>query len=99
MPFGLTNAPAVFQAMISDVLRDFLDHFMYVYSDDILTYSPDLATHQEHVKQVLKRLLDNHLYVKAEKKCFSCQICLVPGLTVAPGKVQMDPAKVCAVAE
>ena len=45
MPFGLTNAPAVFQAMINDVLRDFLDHFVYVYLDDILIYSPDLETH------------------------------------------------------
>ena len=45
MPFGLTNAPAVFQAMINDVLRDFLDHFVYVYLDDILIYSPDLDTH------------------------------------------------------
>lgn len=40
MPFGLTNLPAVFQTMIKDVLRDFLDHFVYVYSDDVLIYSP-----------------------------------------------------------
>ena len=59
MPFGLTNAPVVFQAMINDVLRDFL------FLDDILIYSPDLATHQDHVNQVLKRLLEHHLYVKA----------------------------------
>ena len=58
MPFGLTNAPAVFQAMINDVLRDFLDQFVYVYLDDILIYSPDLATHQDHVTQVLNRLLE-----------------------------------------
>lgn len=25
MPFGLTNAPAIFQIMINEVLRDFLD--------------------------------------------------------------------------
>uniref|UniRef100_A0A3B4U1I2 ribonuclease H n=1 Tax=Seriola dumerili TaxID=41447 RepID=A0A3B4U1I2_SERDU len=70
MPFGLTNAPAVFQAMINDVLRDFLDQFVYVYLDDILIYSSDLNTHKHHVCQVLKRLLDNHLYVKAEKSEF-----------------------------
>lgn len=28
MPFGLTNAPAVFQALIDDVLRDMLDKFV-----------------------------------------------------------------------
>lgn len=41
MPFGLTNAPAVFQAMVNDVLRDFLNHFVFVYVDDILIFSRD----------------------------------------------------------
>ena len=99
MPFGLTNAPAVFQAMINDVLRDFLDHFVYVYLDDILIYSPDLATHQDHVNQVLKRLLENHLYVKAEKSVFHAETVSFHGFSVAPERVQMDPAKVSAVAE
>lgn len=39
MPFGLTNAPAVFQAMINEVLGDFIDQFVYVYLDDILSIS------------------------------------------------------------
>lgn len=30
MPFGLTNAPAVFQALINDVLRDMLNRFVFV---------------------------------------------------------------------
>ncbi len=35
LPFGLSNAPAVFQALVNDVLRDMLDRFIYVYLDDI----------------------------------------------------------------
>ena len=99
MPFGLTNAPAVFQAMINEVLRDFLDHFVYVYLDDILIYSPDLETHKDHVNQVLKRLLGNELYGKAEKSVFHADTVSFLGFIVAPGRVQMDPTKVSAVAD
>ena len=35
MPFGLTNAPAVFQTLVNDLLRDFINHFVIVYLDDI----------------------------------------------------------------
>ena len=99
MPFGLTYASAVFQSIINDVLRDFLDHFIYVCLDDILIYSPDLDTHSEHVNRVLKRLLENQLYVKTEKSAFHADTTCFLGFIVAPGRVQMDPAKVSAVAE
>lgn len=39
MPFGLTNAPAVFQALVNDVLRDMLNKFLFIYLDDILIFS------------------------------------------------------------
>ncbi|KAL0199060.1 hypothetical protein M9458_007600, partial [Cirrhinus mrigala] len=38
MPFGLSNSPAVFQALVNDVLRDMVDRFIYVYLDDILIF-------------------------------------------------------------
>lgn len=63
MPFGLTNAPAVFQAMVDDVLRDFVNRCVFVYLDDILIFSRTLAEHQAHVRQVLQRLLENRLFV------------------------------------
>jgi len=88
MPFALTNAPAVFQAMINDVLRDFLDHFVYVYLDDILIYSPDLDTHKHHVSLVLKQLLGNHLYVKTEKIEFHANTISFLGFIVAPGMAE-----------
>lgn len=53
MPFGLINAPAVFQAMVNDVLRDFINHFGFVYLDDILIFSKTRAEHIKHVRLVL----------------------------------------------
>lgn len=38
LPFGLVNAPAVFQALVNDVLRDMLNIFVFVYLDDILIF-------------------------------------------------------------
>lgn len=67
MPFGLCNAPAVFQRFVNDVLREFFNVFMFVYLNDILIFSPDMETHAVHVRRVLRNLLENGLYVKAEK--------------------------------
>jgi hypothetical protein len=68
MPFGLTNAPAVFQSLVNDVLRDMLNHTVFVYIDDILIFSKSVEEHRVHVRQVLQRLLENRLYVKVERK-------------------------------
>jgi len=65
MPFGLTNTPAVFQALINDVLRDMLIKYMFVYFDDFLIFSRCKEEHVHLVQTVLQRLLENSLFVKA----------------------------------
>ena len=99
MPFGLTNAPGVFQALVNDVLRDFLNDFVFVYLDDILIFSPDEQAHIQHVTQVLQRLLQHQLYVKAEKCEFHVHSVSFLGFRVSQGKVAMDQEKVRAVAD
>lgn len=70
MPFGLTNAPATFQRFVNEIFCDIMDKFIVVYLDDILIFSEDPATHQDHVKTVLERLRENSLYAKLEKCSF-----------------------------
>ena len=68
MPFGLTNAPATFQALINNVLREYLDIFVVVYLDDVLIFTKGTrGDHTEKVRQVLKRLKEYELYLKASK--------------------------------
>ena len=97
MPFGLTNAPAVFQALINDVLRDMINRFVFVYLDDILIFSKSLQEHHHHVRSVLQRLLKNHLYVKAPKCEFHVSETSFLGFILGKGQVQMDPSKTKAV--
>ncbi|KAK3550114.1 hypothetical protein QTP86_020669 [Hemibagrus guttatus] len=70
MPYGLVNAPSVFQDFMHEVLREFLHKSVLVYIDDILIYSRSMADHRQHVADVLQRLRDYQLFLKAEKCTF-----------------------------
>ncbi|KAL4007857.1 hypothetical protein ACER0C_001709 [Sarotherodon galilaeus] len=97
MPFGLTNAPAVFQALINDVLRDFLNHFVFVYLDDILIFSRSLDDHVRQVRCVLQRLLENKLFVKVEKCVFHAGSVSFLGYVLEKGLLRADPCKLEAI--
>ena len=67
-PFGLAQAPAYFQRLINEVLAPF--DFAFGYLDDILIYSPDVATHLKHVEMIFQRLREVGLKLKMEKCSF-----------------------------
>ncbi len=99
MPFGLTNAPVVFQALINNILHDMINWLVFVYLDDILIFSLSPSEHEQHVRQVLQRLLENKLYAKAEKCEFHVSTVSFLGHIIAQGRAQMDPTKVSAMSE
>jgi hypothetical protein len=99
MPFGLTNAPAIFQHLMNDVFREYLDRFVVCYLDDILIYSKNIEEHEEHVKLVLQKLREKGLYAKAEKCAFHQPKVEFLGYVISSEGLLMDPKKVQAVTE
>ena len=70
MPFRLTNVPTSFQAIINNVLQEYLDAFVIAYLNNILIYSVTLKEHKQHVHKVLQKLQDAKLLVELEKSKF-----------------------------
>lgn len=77
-------------ALVNDVL---------VYLDDILIFSRRTEEHVQHVRQVLQRLLDNKLFVNAEKCRFNASSVAFLGYILESGQVKTDPNKIQAVVE
>jgi len=99
MPFGLTNAPATFQSYINDALRPFLDIFTSAYQDDVVIYSEDLATHRNHVNQVLRALSKAGLALKPEKCRFNQTEVPYLGFIIGRNGIRMDPKKVSTITD
>ena len=98
MPFGLTNAPALFQALINDMLRLCLNSFACTYLDNVVVYSKTLKEHIWHMQEILKQLQARGLYVQKEKCKFHKKIIEFLGIVISRGFIQIDPKKVKLVA-
>jgi len=74
-----------------------LNQCVIVYIDDILIYSDTQEEHVKQVQAVLKRLIENQLYAKAEKCEFHQTSTAFLGYIISPDGVSMDESKVRAV--
>jgi hypothetical protein len=94
MSFGLTNAPAYFMYLMNSVLMQELDKFVVVFIDDILIYSKNPEDHRNHLRIVLQRLRDHHLYAKFSKCEFWLDTVKFLGHTISSNGISVDPSKV-----
>ena len=94
MPFGLVNAPSTFQAMMNTILREFLDHRVLVYLDDILIYSKSLEDYKALIKQVLAQLERHDLAISLKKSVFQVDTVEFLGYIVGKDGVTMSKKKV-----
>jgi Reverse transcriptase (RNA-dependent DNA polymerase) len=97
MPFGLTNGSALFQRFMNEIFADLLDVCVVVYLDDILIYSNDPSSHQDHVKEVLRRLCQHNLFARKDKCEFHRTSVKFLGFSLSPKGLTISDEKVKAI--
>jgi len=100
MFFGLTNSPAIFQAMMNDLLRDLVvEEKIAVFIDDVMVATETEEGHNEIVEEVLRRLEENDLFVKPEKCVWKVREVGFLGVIIGENGVRMEKEKVQRVIE
>ncbi|KAH9592646.1 Importin subunit alpha, variant 2 [Schistosoma haematobium] len=82
MPFGPRNAAQAFQRFMDNLLRDI--PFAQGYVVDLLIASPDLQSHEQHVRAMLKRLIEHGMNIHQSKCVFGVRTVEFLGHTISP---------------
>jgi len=95
MFFGMTNSPAMFQAMMNEILRDLINEGkVAVFVDNVLVGMETEEGHNKIVEEILRRLEENNLYIKPEKYVWKARKIRFLGVVIGPDGIEMEKEKV-----
>ena len=98
MPFGLCNAAAIFERLLSQVMRGLHWKRCLVYIDDILVFGNDFESALHNLELVLDRVAEYGLQLKSTKcNLFRTSVPFL-GHIVGCASLECDPSKLSAVA-
>jgi Reverse transcriptase (RNA-dependent DNA polymerase) len=94
MFFGMCNSLANFQAMMDNIFMTMIDkQLVIVYMDDILIFAKTEEELRRIMKQVLEKLQEHNLFLKA-KKCKFCKTKIkYLSMIIEQGRIAMDSVK------
>jgi len=95
MFFKITNSPAMFQAIMNEILRDLINKGkVAAFVDNVLVWTKIEDGHNEIVEEILKRLKENNLYVKPEKCVWKTRNIGFLEIVIGPNGIEMEVKKV-----
>ena len=97
LPFGLKNSPAVFQRLMTEVLKGLQGTSCTVFLDDIIIYAPTWESHLYRLREVFGRLRHHNLHAHPDKCKFGTHELLYLGHIVNGEGNQVDPNKISAI--
>ena len=95
MFFGITNSSATFQAMMNEILRDLANKSkVATFVNNVLVETKTKGGHDEIVKEILRRLEKNSLYIKPERCVWKVRKIGFLGVVIGPNRIEMEKEKV-----
>ena len=93
--FGLTNSLITFQTMINEILWDFINtRKIASFIDNMIIGTKGKEGHDELVKEVVKRLAENNLYVKPKKCKWKMRKVRFLEVVIEPERIKIEENKV-----
>jgi len=81
--------------MINEILRDLINKGkVAAFVDDVLVGTEIEDSHNEIVKEILKRLEENNLYVKLEKCMWKARKIEFLGVIIEPNGIEIEAEKI-----
>ena len=85
---------------MNDILRDLINTGeVAAFMDDVLVGTEEEEKHNEIVKEMLRRMEENDLYIKPEKYIWKVREINFLGLVMGSGEIKMQEEKVAGVLE
>jgi hypothetical protein len=94
---GDMNAPGTFMRIMSDILADYLEKFVWVYIDDILIYSDTEEDHLRHISAVCDKLRVAQFYTSKMKSEFFAKKIELLGHIIDDEGLKPDPEKIAKI--
>jgi len=95
MYFGLTNSPTTFQTMMNDLFWDLINQGdTATFINKILVATDTEKEHDKLVKEVLRRLEENNLFVKPKKYKWKVREVKFLKVVIGPRGVEIQKEKI-----
>ena len=95
MFFGLTNSLVMFQTIMNEILQDLINTGKVIsFIDNVIIGTEGEEGHNELVKEVVKRLAKNDLYMKPEKCKWKVKEVRFLEVVIGPEGIKMEEEKV-----
>ena len=95
MFFGMANLLAIFQTIMNEIPRDLVNKSkVTAFVDNVLVGTETKEGYNEIIKEVLRRLKENNLYVKPEKYVWKVRKIGFLGVIIGPNKIEIEKRKV-----